>query len=60
METKHDPRELIDYECMLDSGIAEIGLFSEFKEEYAALCDARNKFQNKAKALYPELKWQFD
>ena len=56
---KNDPRDLIGYECTLDSMIAEIGNFPEFKEECEALRKAQGMFQDKAKSLYPDLKWQF-
>ena len=56
---RNDPRDLIDHECMLDTMIAEIGNFPEFKEETEALRKAQGMFQDKAKALYPDLHWQF-
>lgn len=46
-------------EITLDEIVEEVGNDPAFRDEYKMLREARNKFQNKCKELYPNLPWQF-
>ena len=51
---------LPEMESTLDRIISDIGHFPEFEDEYKLLFDALWKFQDKAKKVFPELKWNWE
>jgi hypothetical protein len=52
-------KKRIGMEITLDEIVEEVGNDPAFRDEYKMLREARNKFQNKCKELYPNLPWQF-